>query len=110
MLANGYKWEQKMAAVKEMLECPSLPKRFPLDSRTTYCILLLYQIWFLSKHVTVFPKLLTLMRLGIFNKVFPWQFHVKILIGFVLVGKILCPLPELAYYNVASKGLNNIRV
>jgi hypothetical protein len=23
MLANGYKWEQKMAAVEDILECPS---------------------------------------------------------------------------------------
>jgi hypothetical protein len=44
MFDNGYnKKKQKMAAVEDMLECPSLPKRFPLDNRTTYCILLLYQ-------------------------------------------------------------------
>lgn len=82
-----------MAAVEDMLECPSLPKRFLLDSNITYCTLLLYQIWFLSKNVTVFPKLFTLLRLCIFDKVCAWQIHVKISIGFMLVGKILCPLP-----------------
>jgi hypothetical protein len=71
---------------------------------------LLYQTWFLSKNVTVFPKLFTLLRLGILNKVCAWQFHVKISTGFMLVGKMLYPLPELAYYNVMYKGLNNIRV
>lgn len=37
MLANCYKWEQKMAAVEDMLQCPSLQKRFPLNSSIIYC-------------------------------------------------------------------------
>jgi hypothetical protein len=39
MLVNGYKWEQKMAAVEDMLECPSLPKDFlwTAPPLTAYC-------------------------------------------------------------------------
>jgi len=51
-----------------------LLKLFPLDSNTTYCILLLCQVWYLSKNVTVFsevPKLLRTFVAKFVVKTFP---------------------------------------
>jgi len=47
----------------------TLLKLFPLDSNTTYCILLLCQVWYLSVNVTVFSEAPELFRTGIFGKV-----------------------------------------
>ena len=47
----------------------TLLKLFPLDSNTTYCILLLCQVWYLSINVTVFSEVPKLLKTCIFHKV-----------------------------------------
>jgi hypothetical protein len=57
----------KVSTHKVCVYWKTLLKLFPLDSSTTYCILLLGQVWNLSINVPVFPEVTKLLKPCIFD-------------------------------------------